>query len=802
MIRCGSFWTGVLAGLAWMRLESVSGRRTALRGRSWPLAGQLRELAWSPQSSRAVVIIGRRPPNGVDPHPRQTNRANMSAKSPDCGHGWPRPGAHRRAGPSAVSLFVGLSTGGLAEDRTHDRNPASLLAIMASAAIALCLTAACGGGVRQNPFVPDSLRGWNVLLVTIDTLRFDRVGAYGNTLGLTPTLDRLAAEGQRAATAYAHVPLTLPSHATLMTGMYPFSNGVRDNGSFRLDGSEPTLAKALKAGGYRTGAFVGAFVLDARFGLNAGFDVYDDRMTATGGAPEVVQRPAEQVLAPAADWILGEAPAAQSASAQSAIRNPQSAMPWFVWTHLYDPHEPYAPPEPYRSRYAADLYAGEVAYTDASLGVFLDRLRAAGALSRTLIVVAADHGESLGEHGERTHGLFAYDATLRVPLVFWAPPALPAGTLDGLSRLIDVTPTILDLTGIAQPQGIEGRTLRSSTDAADGNRRSSYFEALNANLTRNWAPLKGVIVDRLKLVDLPIPELYDLTSDLGETRNIYASQLERARPLEQILDGLSRGRGQASPAIVDADAQARLRSLGYVVGSTAKPAVAYTAADDPKRLVHLNQALDDAADQRTRGNTAAAIETLHEVIRERPDMTLAYDRLALLLQETGRVGEAVTVLDNAARGGHADAALLRSLGSLLRSAGDLPRSASVLEALVKQDPNDLQAVDALGQTYVRLRRPRDAEAMFHRVLAASPNTAVTWNNLGVLYLSESRDQDAVDALSRAIGIDPLLAGAHNTLGVAYARRGERDKAIGEWREALRIRPDFTDARENLDKVLR
>jgi choline-sulfatase len=476
-------------------------------------------------------------------------------------------------------------------------------------------------------------------------------------------------------------------------------------------------------------------------------------------------------------------------------------MPWFAWIHLYDPHEPYAPPEPYRSRYAADLYAGEVAYTDASLGVFLDRLRAAGALSRTLIVVAADHGESLGEHGERTHGLFAYDATLRVPLVFWAPPALPPGTLDGLSRLIDVTPTILELTGIAQPPGMDGRTLRSSTEApADGNRRSSYFEALNANLTRNWAPLKGVIVDRLKLVDLPIPELYDLGTDSGETRNIYASQLERARPLEQVLDGLSRGQGQVAPAIVDPDAQARLRSLGYVVGSTATPAVAYTAADDPKRLVHLNQALDDAADQRTRGNTAAAIDILRQVIRERPDMALAYDRLAFVLQQTGRTGEAVAVLDNAARDGHADAALLRSLGSLLMNSGNLPRSASVLEALVKQNPNDLQAIDALAQTYVRMRRPRDAEGMFRRVLAASPNTAATWNNLGVLYLSEGRDEDAIDALARATSIDPLLAGAHNTLGVAYARRGEREKAIGEWREALRIRPDFEDPRANLEKV--
>ncbi|HEX7138193.1 MAG TPA: sulfatase, partial [Vicinamibacterales bacterium] len=549
------------------------------------------------------------------------------------------------------------------------------------AAIALCLTAACGGGARQKPLVQGSLHGWNVLLVTIDTLRFDRVGAYGSPLGLTPTLDRLAAEGQRAVTAYAHVPMTLPSHATLMTGMYPFSNGVRDNGSFRLDGGKPTLAKALKAAGYRTGAFVGAFVLDARFGLNAGFDVYDDRMTSTGGAPEVVQRPAEQVLAPAAAWILN----GPLSPGPAALSNPSSLTPnpFFAWIHLYDPHEPYVPPEPYRSRYASDPYAGEVAYADTALGAFLDRLRSAGTLARTLIVVASDHGESLGEHGERTHGLFAYDATLRVPLVLWASTALAPGTFSGLTRLIDVTPTILDLIGIARPNGMDGRSLRSSIEGqADADRRSSYFEALNANLTRNWAPLKGVIVDRLKLVDLPLPELYDLDADPGETRNVYASDAARAKPLESMLDGLVRGQAPATPATLDADAQARLRSLGYVVGSTPRQARTYTAADDPKRLVHLNQALDAAADQWTQRNATGAIDTLRQVVRERPDMTLAYDRLAFLLQETGRIKEAITVLDGAARDGHADSALLRSLGSLLRSAGELQRSAAVLEAVV------------------------------------------------------------------------------------------------------------------------
>ena len=272
----------------------------------------------------------------------------------------------------------------------------------------------------------------NVLLVTIDTLRADRVGAYGGPAGLTPTLDRLAAEGLRGDTVYAHVPLTLPSHTAIMTGAYPHLNGVRDNGSFRFDGKLPTLASTLKSAGYRTGAFVASFVLDARFGLNVGFDVYDDRYGArpAGGDLSQVERPAGAVLDSAVEWIVG------------------AEQPWFAWAHLYDPHDPYDPPEPFRSRFATDPYAGEIAFADERLGVALAELSRRGRLTNTLVIVAADHGESLGEHQERTHGLFAYDATLRVPLVIWAPPAIPPGVLRGPGQLVDVMPTVLDLVGV------------------------------------------------------------------------------------------------------------------------------------------------------------------------------------------------------------------------------------------------------------------------------------------------------------------------------------------------------------------
>ncbi|HMF98428.1 MAG TPA: sulfatase-like hydrolase/transferase [Vicinamibacterales bacterium] len=674
-------------------------------------------------------------------------------------------------------------------------------------AVLTVLCCACrAGSSGPSAVASGTLRGFNVLLVTIDTLRADHVGVYGSTLGLTPTLDRLAGEGLRFDVAHAHVPMTLPSHTTIMTGLYPAATGVRDNGSFRFDGTKPTLAGALQHAGYRTAAFVGAFVLDARFGLNTGFDLYDDRVQGASANLEIVQRTADAVLEPAAAWVLNSNPEPRTQNREPRTGNPEprtpnsEPRPWFAWVHLYDPHEPYTPPEPFASRYRQDPYSGEIAYTDAALGRLLDRLRG-GALDRTLIVVTSDHGESLGEHGERTHGLFAYEATLRVPLIVWAPGPIRPAVVSAPARLVDLAPTILDLVGVAPPS-FDGRSLRPRAPGEPPlDDPGSYFEALNANLTRNWAPLKGIVRDRLKLVDLPIPELYDLEADPSEQRNLYASQRERARDLESRLDRISAGaQAPSAPAPVDSDAAMRLRSLGYVVSTAPTPARAFTAADDPKRLVHLNAMLDDAAAALGRSDPVAAVATLQAAIRERPDLTIAYDRLAFALRAAGRTSDAVAVLDRAAREGHADRALLRSLGSGLRDLGDTARAIAVLEPLAREDAADLQTLDALGQTYARAGRPRDAEAAFERVLAASPNASATWNNLGSLYLSENRTADALAALEKAVAINPELAGAHNGLGVVYARRGELDKAAEEWKKALALRPDFADARANLERI--
>jgi tetratricopeptide (TPR) repeat protein len=478
------------------------------------------------------------------------------------------------------------------------------------------------------------------------------------------------------------------------------------------------------------------------------------------------------------------------------------SRPWFAWAHLYDPHEPYDPPEPFHTRYASDLYSGEIAFADAQLGAALDRLARQGHLTHTLVVVAADHGESLGDHQERTHGLFAYDATLRVPLVVWAPPVVKPGIFTATARLVDVMPTVLDLLGIVDPVP-SGRSLRPFIGGDPPiDDRESYFEALNANLTRNWAPLAGLVSRGFKLIDLPIPELYDLGADPAERTNLYARRQDVAKPLERQLDALRANATAATAAAVDPDTVQRLRSLGYVVAPAPRPARSFTARDDPKTLVALNNRLDEALDNLRRGAPESAEPILKELIAARPDFTVAHDRLAQLYRDTGRMQAAIATLETAARGGAADAASLAALGGYLQEAGAFDRSVEVLQAALKLNPAEMEAYEKLGVTYTRMGRYADAHRMFDHVLSVAPNSATTYNNLGSLFLTERRYADAVESLTRAIDIDPGMANAYNGRGVAYARQGQMDRAIVEWRKALELRPDLTDARDNLERVRR
>jgi arylsulfatase A-like enzyme/Tfp pilus assembly protein PilF len=670
----------------------------------------------------------------------------------------------------------------------RDRGAFVALALLSAAGLAT----ACSGR-QSRPIEHGTCAGCNVLLITIDTLRSDRVGAFGGPAGLTPALDRLAATGLRFTRAYSAAPLTLPSHATILTGVSPPVHGIRANGLFRLGPALPTLATILKTSGYRTGAFVGAFVLDARFGLNRGFDVYDDRYGEkhAGSDTDEAERRAEEVIKPATAWI----------NQQSPITNHQSK--WFAWVHLYDPHEPYRAPEPFASRHAP--YDAEVAYTDAMVGRLIADLEAAHQLDRTLVVVAADHGESLGEHGERSHGVFAYEPALRVPWIAWAGQRLAGRTWDGVSRLVDLAPTTLDLIGVAGPGEFEGRSLISAMTSADTAAPPAYFEAMDANLTRNWAPLTGVVSGDLKLIDLPIPELYDLKADPHETANLYARAGDRARTLESLLRTATASfaqRGSASEkTTLSADARQRLQALGYVASSAAPGPRVYTDADDPKTLIgpanDLNRALADFK----AGSQAPAMQAVAAIIRAHPGFTTAHGVLASMQHDTGDLRGAIATLENLLRRGTADQSVMVVLAGYLQEAGALPQAATLLEAVVAQHPDYADAYNTLGVVYSRLGRHEQAQASFRKVLELDPTSATAYENLGVDASVTGQLAAAHDNLTRALELDPNLARAHNALAAVLLRQGRKADALDHWRTAVRLEPRLFDALYNLGTVL-
>ena len=348
----------------------------------------------------------------------------------------------------------------------------------AAALVSALLHAGCPSrlpDVRRQP-------GLNILLITIDTLRYDALGASGNAAASTPSIDRLAAGGIRFSQAHAHAVVTLPSHASILSGRYPFSHGVRENAGFRFPAAVDTLATVLKAQGYRTGAFVSAFPLDARFGLGRGFEVYDDQYGKSGdhSAFHVPERRGADTVAAAIKWIGTVPPAILG------------ARPWFAWVHIYEPHFPYQPPEPFATRYQTAPYLGEVAAADAALEPLLAPILQAGAQGKTMVALTADHGEALGEHGEMTHGLFAYEGTLHVPLVLYVPQLLSPRAVDTPVRHVDVMPTLLDAVGVAAPAGVDGRSLLTLAVTGRAPDAPGYFESLSASLNRGWAPLYGV----------------------------------------------------------------------------------------------------------------------------------------------------------------------------------------------------------------------------------------------------------------------------------------------------------------------
>jgi arylsulfatase A-like enzyme/Tfp pilus assembly protein PilF len=601
----------------------------------------------------------------------------------------------------------------------------------------------------------------NLVVVTLDTTRSDRLGAYGRQNAGTPNFDALAQDGVLFDHASTAAPITLPAHSSIFTGRFPPQHGVRDNGGYFLSDKEQTLAETLKARGYATGGFIAAYVLDSKWGIAQGFDTYFDDFDLSKYkvfSMGAIQRPGNEVVDRALPWI-----------------DEHRARPFFAWVHLYDAHAPYNPPEPFKSRYPGDPYQGEISFADAQVGRVVQFLRDRDLFDRTVIAVIGDHGESLNDHGEQAHGFFVYESTMHVPFVIRTPySAMKNRRVSDSVRSIDVMPTVLDLLGVPKPAGaaIEGASV---TPLMTGSRPDlgleAYAEAVYPLHHFGWSDLRALRQGRYKLIAAPRPELYDLQEDPAEANNLFTARkalgdrmLGRLAEMETHFKSSAQAKTEAVE--IDPDAKARLAALGYVgsfvasVGGDASRA----GLADPKDKVHLFNKITQARDLgKDENEIAAAMTMLEEVLKEDPKVIDAWFTLGNMAGRRGRQEEAIA---------------------------DFRRALAL-------KPDDEEAVINMAHAYRKMGRDDDALVGFRRFLDLDPKNAQVHYEIAQIMIDRNENRAAATELQAALAVEPKMAAARNALGVVALNQGDLPSAEKQIRQALLLKPDVRLAHFNL-----
>ena len=615
---------------------------------------------------------------------------------------------------------------------------------------------------RKDPAVPPGRA--NIVLITVDTLRADRVRPR-----LTPSIDALAEAGIRFTNARTTVPLTLPAHVTIMTGTLPAVHGVRDNGVVYKPGP-PTIARVLHDAGYRTAAFVGAYVLNHVFGLADGFDLYDDRVHRNPalGAQLEAERRGGDVANSALEW-LATAP-----------------QPFFLWVHLYDPHAPYDAPAEFKAQGGGNAYDGEVAYADAQVGRLVQALRGRGLLDKTVVAVAGDHGEGLGDHGELSHGMLAYDSTLRVPLIVAGPrPEEPRTAHDKVS-LANLAGSLVSAAGVLPPAGM-GRLQPTN--------REVYAETEYPRAA-GWHALRALVDDRWKLILSSEAELFDLTSDPGETRNIASEKASLVAGMAKRIRELSAANAAQPQAGVSPEAAERLRALGYVSGS-ARPADDERDAPNPARTIDAWARFESALSDVTAGRAGDALPVLRELAGRFPTSRVFRSTYARALKDTGNARAAVSAYKAVLLHWPADPTLYHDLAVAARAAGDPKEAMRAEQAALALDPDSPSALNGLGLLQAESGNAADAATSFERAAALDPSDASFWANLGNARRALGDLDRAEAAYRRAMDTDPAYADAANGLGVVMVQRKRPAEAIPFFVRALEHEPALHEARLNL-----
>ncbi len=674
-------------------------------------------------------------------------------------------------------------------------------------------------------FPPKSPR--HLLLISIDTLRADRLGSYGYAGALTPRLDGLAAGGLRFTQASTVVPLTLPAHSSLLTGTFPAWHGVRDNGGFYLGDDQVTLAEVLKEKGYRTGGFVGAFVLDGRWGIGQGFerffDDFDLQKFDQAASMDVIQRPGSEVVDQALKW-LGEG----------------SDRPFFAWVHLYDPHTPYEAPEPWRSRFprtASGAYDAEIAAADAQVGRLLDALDGDGRLAETLVVVVGDHGEMLGEHGEQTHGFFIYEAAVRIPLIV-AGPGVPAKTITDQVRIVDVMPTALTLLGQPLPKPVQGVSL---LPLARGERLGliGHSESWYPRYHYGWSELQSVQDGRFKYIRAPRPELYDLGEDGREQRDLARDDGARAAAMDRALALLLARTASASaakgPQTIDSETEERLAALGYIGGGASPRHLEDRPRGDPKDKIRLYNLLKQAGTSSVEGRTDEAIAKVKEALRadpeiiegytllgnfhkkaKRPDEAIAAYRqalardpehqgalfsLAVAYKDMGRLEEARLGFERARELDSRNGKVLVQLADLFMRKGDHAKAEEVAKDALARKVDEPRFLLKLGEIYIEAKRYVEAEKALLRAVELKPDLETARFNLGLVYEETARAEKAIASYQAEVQGNEKAYRASFNLAKLLQKAGRREEALASFRRTVDIQPDFGTGQLYLAKAL-